>query len=290
MRTTKLVPTLAGLAALLASAQTQAVPLLYGVQGTVFGNPNTYPRLVTIETSAPYTLTEIGPLGVPFVRGGLAYDPNSNTLYGIDNVTPAGNLYTIGLNTGAATLVGPHGIDPLVGAADLRGLAFDTTNDVLYGGAGSGVPGDLWELNLVTGGATHIGELPYPTPSPQLGGLAYDSLRDILVGLDLGTGDLWSIDRTTPANSTFLADLTPDTTSRIDGLTYDSVNDLLWATDPLARLYSYDPSNGYARILHADFTTTGEIAALTFVVPEPSTALLLACGLVGLAMQRRRLH
>ena len=118
-----------------------------------------------------------------------------------------------------------------------------------YGAAGAGVPGDLYTLNLSDGSATHVGEMPFPSPTFQTGGLAYDSMRDMLMSLDLGTGDLFNIDRTTPANSTLLADLT-NVSARIDGSTYDPVHDLFWATDVLAQLFSYDPNNGYARTLH----------------------------------------
>ena len=56
---------------------------------------------------------------------GLAFDPNTNTLYGSDTTT--NELLTINTSTGAATSVGPLGF-PFV-----NGLAFDPNTNTLYG-------------------------------------------------------------------------------------------------------------------------------------------------------------
>ena len=77
-------------------------------------------ELLTINTSTG-AATLVGAMGiVPFSAfRGLAFDPNTNTLYGSDHVTDL--LYTINTSTGAATSVGNMGIDRVFG------LAFDPT-------------------------------------------------------------------------------------------------------------------------------------------------------------------
>ncbi len=99
----------------------------------------------------PTTLvvTTIGPLGTDVNFGDLAFDRATQTLYLIGG-RPNPSLYTVNLTTGAATLVGTHGIN------DLFGLAFDSSTGTLYATQFSGGTG-LYTLNKTTGAATFIG-------------------------------------------------------------------------------------------------------------------------------------
>ncbi len=233
-------------------------------------------RLYSIDTDS-LALTDIGALGVDFAFGGLAYDSNSDTLYMVGGFGNR-NLYTVDRTTGAATLVGSHGVRLLFG------LAYDTTNDILYGGQFDGGVGDgLYQLNTSTGAANLVGSTGIGT----LGGLGYDSTRDQLVGVEDGEGDLYEINRA-DATSTFLFNgpRTGDT-----GLTYDSDADLFWNLDYSADLRSYDPTSGFADTLHTNIgSTTWD--GLAFVssnpVPEPSSFALFAFGALGIAWYRRR--
>ncbi len=151
-----------------------------GILYTVFSPTNT---LQSIDTDT-LGVTDIGPLGVAEIFGGLAYDPNSDTLYLVDG-RGSKALYEVNRTTGEATLIGNHGI------TDMFGLAFDSKNNVLYAGQFSGGTG-FYSMNVNNGQATFIGDVSLGNG---LGGLAYDSLNDRLIGMNAGAGDLYEVDR-----------------------------------------------------------------------------------------------
>ncbi len=81
-----------------------------------------------------------------FGVAGLAFDPNTNTLYGTTiGLTP--QLITIDPVTGAGTAVGPLG-------RDFAGLAFDPTTNTLYGTDPFSM---LFTIDPATGAATAVG-------------------------------------------------------------------------------------------------------------------------------------
>ncbi|GAB5453255.1 MAG: hypothetical protein Hals2KO_35830 [Halioglobus sp.] len=231
--------------------------------------------LFKIDT-ATLTLTAVGLTGVTPAPGGgfpgLAYDPYTATLYmaggRMDN-----NLYALNQQTGAATLVGNHGMESLFG------LAFDSRGNVLYGASqgifGTG-PDNLVALNTVSGAATVVGDM-----GRAIDGLAYDSKRDELVGIEPGAGDLYAINR----NSAIVSLLYDGEFVDNSGLTYDVTEDLYWGIDFRGNLFSHDPNKGYARTIH--LTGLAEFTGLTAVVPEPETLFLLVFGIAGLVFARR---
>lgn len=202
--------------------------------GTLYTiNESTGDRLESIDTDT-LVITDIGSLTVDFSFGGLAYDPNSDTLYMIDGRSLL-NLYEVDRNTGAAILIGNHGV------TDLFGLAFDTKNNVLYATAFFNGIDNFYRLDVTNGQATLIGSTNF-----RLGGLAYDSLNDRIIGINNGNGDLYEINRNTAqSNLIFNGDLTNNS-----GLTYDPDKDLFWDADISGFLYSFDPNNGFARTTH----------------------------------------
>jgi hypothetical protein len=118
--------------------------------------------LSVMAPPAPAIITPIGPTD-QLIRG-LAYDNNNSVLYGVDD----DELYTINTSTGAATLVGPTGLNSF-----RQGLAYDTENDVLYLNLGDGPGGDsLYRLNTTTGLATLVGPNG-PTEGDGIDGLAF---------------------------------------------------------------------------------------------------------------------
>lgn len=135
--------------------------------GTLFPADDSNDAIVTLDTDT-LALNAVGPFGVGFSFGGLAFDPNTQTLYMIGGRGNP-NLYTVDTSSGTATLVSAHGV------TDLFGLAFDSINNRLYASQFSGGSG-FYKLSQVDGSATLIGDDGRP-----LGGLAYDSDSDRII-------------------------------------------------------------------------------------------------------------
>jgi hypothetical protein len=177
------------------------------------------------------TFTNVGPLGVPFDFGEVAWDTTNGILWMIDG-RPQEALFTVDVATGAASLVGVHGIE------DLFGLAHDPTTNTLYGSGES--PTGFYSMNMMTGAPTFIGN-----PALAADGLTYDSTRDEIIALAAGSGELYRIDRLTGAptilsNQGFIDNC---------GLAHDPFQDVYWAIDWSGNLYRYDPNAGYTRTL-----------------------------------------
>jgi DNA-binding beta-propeller fold protein YncE len=154
--------------------------------GTLYGvDPITNPnggQLVRInpDTGAAIVVGTFGFIGM----NGLAFDPNTNTLYGSNS--SSSRLFTIDTTTATATLVGSIGFN------NVFGLAFDPNTNTLYG---SEVTGDrnLLAINTSTGTGTAIG----PTGFGQIGGLGFDPDSNTLYGVDDNQNQLVTIDTTT---------------------------------------------------------------------------------------------
>jgi uncharacterized protein YjiK len=250
-------------------------PLSTAHAGLLYAVEESSDTLISIDTDT-FTTTSIGSLGVSFNFGGMAYDPNSDTLYMIDGQTSNSSLYTVNRTTGQATLIGASG------ANSLFGLAFDSTNNVLYGSQLDS-PRKLYSLDTMSGSATNIDPMDGGM-SAGIGGLAYDSNRDMLVGILDGSGALYDIDRST-GDQTFLA----TTATNNSGLAYDSDQDLFWDIDFSGNLYSYDPNNSYAQT-KIILPGLGAHDGLAYVssVPVPAAIWLFGSGLIGLVSIMRR--
>src|SRR6266568_3695436 len=122
---------------------------LYGTMITGFGGPS---QLRTLDPFAG-TSTLIGSTGMGPIPG-LAYDQTSGTMYGITGGNGSGggaigNLVTINLTTGAATIVGSVGFNA-------GSLEFGPDGN-LYAGSTNGL-GSLYRINKTSGAATLIGQ------------------------------------------------------------------------------------------------------------------------------------
>lgn len=191
----------------------------------------------------------VGPLGLPFTYGDLAYVPESRTLYALPG-SGAQDLYTVDLLTGAATVVGTHG------QSDMRALAWDSSTGTLYA-ARFWNPHEVFVIDPATAALTSVGD-----PGFDVEALGYDSLRDQLIGMDLWTGDLYTVDRTTGAG-TFLAN---DGPLDLGGVAYVPSEDALYVMTWGSQFYRYDPNDGYRRTLvSGQLPTYGGLA----YVPDP---------------------
>ena len=127
------------------------VLLVFGIRAdgsSLYTVENNSSTLYTIDTTT-FAVTLVGPLGVGFSYGDLAWNSGTGTLYMVDG-RGGQSLYTVNTTTGAATLVCAHNIE------DLFGLAYDTATAKLYGASLTGT-GQFYQLDTATGAATPIG-------------------------------------------------------------------------------------------------------------------------------------
>jgi len=123
---------------------------------TLYGSDMDSNQLVTIDRNSGAT-TAIGPFGILGMRD-LAYDPSTDTLYGIDGFS----LFRINRSSGNATYIGRLGNDFSYSNL-MDSLAFDASTRQLYGGDWGGMWGQsrnasLYVISPQTGAATAVGK------------------------------------------------------------------------------------------------------------------------------------
>lgn len=178
------------------------------------------------------TFTDIGPLGAAYDFGDLGYDPNSGKMYMVQGFAGTG-LYTVDLNTGAASLVGSHG------SSDMFSLVYEPNTGKMYCGE-STRNRRFFSINLNTAQTTLIA-----TTTINMDAMTYDPVQQIIVAAYAGPGDLYSVDPNT--GSTAL--LNDGAFFNNCGMAFDDDTGLYWLIDWSGNLYSIDPNNGYARTL-----------------------------------------
>ncbi|MDC3378881.1 hypothetical protein OAX78_01180 [Planctomycetota bacterium] len=186
---------------------------------------------------------------------GLAFDPNTNTLYGTTDLQDA--LFTIDPATGVSRLVG---VDP---TAEPDGLAFDPNTNTLYMSDGNN---RLWTYDKSNGALTQVGLVGFGS----VNGLAFDPNTDTLYGSDVGSDQLITIDTTTGAG-------TPvgptHGFNRVDGLAFDPSTNTLYGCDQSSdQLLVFDTGTGAATSVGP---TRNSLNGLTF---DPNTATLYGLG------------
>ena len=276
-RTLSLITNLVFLVTIGGFCKTTHAELIYLLGGAIGGS-----NLFTYDTDTLAT-TFVGATGAIETFGGLAYDPVDDLLYMVsgrnNNTGTLSNLYSMNPSTGAATLVGS------IGERDVFGLAFDTSNEVLYATARTGTTlndTNLFSIDKNTGGGTLVGLIN----GIQLDGLSYDSRADRLVGVGNGlSGAYYSVDRSTAATSLLGSiGFTTDTS----GLTYDPNNNLYWGFDYSRRVFTFDPVSGDSTFVGTTPTNSQISGAAFATVPEPTSFAMFMIASACLATQRKR--
>jgi len=205
----------------------------------------------------------IGRLIADFHGGGLAWDPDSSTLY---MVTTTNNyLWTISTETGRADIIREY--KPQYVDLDLVGLAFDCKNQTLWAtgyrrGFYSIAPGDatLEEKYFGPWPGEHFGD-------DKMHGLAYNYRQDSLVSfryywtdLASGAGILFRLNWREGKGKDILADF--DTPPDAHGLAYDPDMNLYWLVNEAGDLFSLNPVTGFKKTLRA--TGLGRLDGLVY--------------------------
>ncbi len=264
-------------ARMLAALVVLLLPLVVGAQsllGSEYGGSALYD--INKTTGAFTTLCDPSTSALP----GIAWNPNTSTLYGTDE----NNLYTVNRTTCVATLVGAHG-------AQVTGLTFNTALTTLYA---IGYNGNLYSINPATGAATNIGPIGAGIGSP-----GYD-VTDLATRSD-GTvfsvgvnNNLYSVNLATGA-FTNLGAITGTTGAGITSIAYDNL-DVLYGIDTLSdRLLTLDTTTRVITFVSAAGIGS-DVRGLAWVgtaAPPPPApiqvptldawGLLLLMGLLGIA-------
>jgi hypothetical protein len=232
------------------ASRTIATTLTVGPRGFLYTIRDSDSTLRRID---PITLavTTIGNLGVEFAFGDCAWHPTRNTLYAVDGAGFRGvefgtSLYTIDLTTGAATLVGDHGV------FDMFALGYHPPSSSMYGSSVD--TDDLYQFNVDNGAALIVG----PTGGGYISGLAWDPVGQEFLGID-PDGFIYTVDVTTGTAT----ELVTITATNDIGFTYDPVIDRFWAVDYSGNLFQYDPNADFARTTPA--MGLGQQACIAYV-------------------------
>ena len=204
------------------SVERSATPT--AVQSFLYGAGQNGQRLVTIDPSTGLDLA-IGEFGQVFIRG-LAYDPDTDNLYGVS----WNRIYHINQITGISTDL----FTANTGQAEA--LAFDPSSNQLYVAEGS--LGDLKTVDATTGQRIIIGPL-----SIGVAGLALHPTTNTLYGISWGSNsDLYEIDTST-AFTTLIGPI--GSGLDIQGISFDPTTDTLYGVESFTdTLYTIDTATG----------------------------------------------
>ncbi len=202
-------------------AASPAAGLAYMTDGRQLGAANSSLFTLNLATGAA---TLIGNTGIPDLFG-LAYDPDTSTLFGTTYSEGKVGLYSINMSTGAATFIGPTQ-DPSIpnSTREVDALTYNTKTHSLVGiSAGYG---NLYTIDETTGALTLQASLQPSGLSinHNLGDLAYDAASNLYYSDDSSSGaGFGHIYRTDPSQPVFndvaiINGLGADTQFGVDGI------------------------------------------------------------------------
>ena len=160
-----------------------------GRQSPASGNSSLY--TLNLATGAA---TLVGSTGVPDMFG-LAYDPNTSTLFGTTYSEGVVGLYSVNVSTGAATFIGPTSISN--STKEIDALTYNTATHSLVG-ISTGFS-SLYTINELTGALTFQALLQPSglSTNHNIGDIAYDAAANRYYSEDVN-GRLYVTDPTQP--------------------------------------------------------------------------------------------
>lgn len=192
-----------------------ATGILYGVTASIqLGPQNFDPGDLVIIDKATGAATLVGSLGLMNLSeegptlADIAFDPLTGILYGWRS-KEGGDLYTVNLQTGTATLVGESGLTLSGG----QGLTFGPQNNLYL--AGEGTQGLLYTIDKTTGLPIGSVQLTDYADDSNIGALAFDGSR--IFGITTDNPDLITINPVT-GEITTIGETDSDA---LDGLAFD---------------------------------------------------------------------
>ena len=213
---------------------------------------------------------------------GIAFSPNG-VLYGLSNAADPddpNSLFTIDPDTGISQPVGATGLGNIIEGD----LAFDPTTGIPYGLYNLDIgQRQLFTIDTQTGAATVIpGSL-----SGDASAVAFDSTGMLHV-IDTSLQELLTVDKTTGA--TLTATSLSTALGSVAGMDVDPATGVFYVADGESggtdALYTLDATTGELTEIGSTGLVDG-LAGLAFL-PEPTSLLLLAVGVVAMRARKRR--
>lgn len=209
---------------------------------------------------------------------GLAFDPNSGTLYAAADY----HLVAIDPATGASTVIGAFG-----GGYSIDALAYDPNTNTLFAAQHSNP--NLLSIDTGTGTVSVVGSyLLFNRSDRMVTSLAFDAASNTLYGTYFFDAQLITINPLT-GEATAVGQ-----TQYIRGLAFEPANNLLYATNSAGQTLTIDPTTAATVVLGPIGDVAGgsediEIGGLARIhaIPAP-LAVVLIPGLLAVMGLRRR--